>query len=408
MVERPPAAAIASQFSDTRRHMFPRAETASVCMAALLGWRSIAWMMATCPCPDTMDVLHWSLPEIDARKKQACFATPASVMWLPSAAMASGSESRAASAEHIWSVTASRESVASSSARCAGVSLYSGFFAAFSSSGATLSSTAIFACSRPLEVRARASSERVVVRSAPHAAKKVAGVSAKRFIAGTITFISFADATNCCRWCSCTSIAARHARKPARATPASSGWRRIMAVTAAMPRTPSCSRASPSPSTTARVSRIGVSAVAVPRTASADDTSASTAPSHRISGIWSLSFWQAIRICAAASASAMLPSASTRMKCSFIMPPPNANSSSSSSPSSADASSAALSARRPTTAAGSSSADAPGRRLTMLERLTPCDSNCWMASASASSGGMSRSSTFSFTASSNVSCDMRA
>ena len=31
----------------------------------------IAWMMATWPCACTMEVLHWSLPEMLARKKQA-------------------------------------------------------------------------------------------------------------------------------------------------------------------------------------------------------------------------------------------------------------------------------------------------------------------------------------------------
>ena len=36
------------------------------------GGRSLAWMMATWPCARTMEVLHWSLPEILARKKQAC------------------------------------------------------------------------------------------------------------------------------------------------------------------------------------------------------------------------------------------------------------------------------------------------------------------------------------------------
>ena len=82
MAGRPPASAMAVQLFGMRRHMLPSAETASVCMAALLGWRFMAWMMAMWPCDATIEPLHWSLPEIDARKKHACLATPASVMWL--------------------------------------------------------------------------------------------------------------------------------------------------------------------------------------------------------------------------------------------------------------------------------------------------------------------------------------
>merc|ERR1719473_1153261 len=90
--------------------------------------------------------------------------------------------------------------------------------------------------------------------------------------------------------------------KPDRTTPASSGWRRRMAVRAATPRCPSVSRPSGSSSTTARASRMGASAEGTWRTASAADTSASAAPLRVTSDSSSLFFWHAVRSAAACSA----------------------------------------------------------------------------------------------------------
>eukprot|EP00965_Chrysotila_dentata_P126557 4184365-Pleurochrysis_carterae.AAC.1 len=71
----PPAAAMATQLSGMRSAMLPKADTASVCIAAWFGCSSIAWMIATWPPADTIASLHWSLPEMLAKKKHACFAT---------------------------------------------------------------------------------------------------------------------------------------------------------------------------------------------------------------------------------------------------------------------------------------------------------------------------------------------
>eukprot|EP00966_Prymnesium_polylepis_P166675 3852758-Prymnesium_polylepis.2 len=89
-----------------------------------------------------MEPLHWSLPEIAARKKHACFATPASVMWLPNSVTARERASILARSEQIWSVTVSRESVARSSASDASV-LQIGERAAASSSGRTCDASGV-------------------------------------------------------------------------------------------------------------------------------------------------------------------------------------------------------------------------------------------------------------------------
>mmetsp|Transcript_49151 Transcript_49151/g.112709 ORF Transcript_49151/g.112709 Transcript_49151/m.112709 type:complete len:227 (+) Transcript_49151:1348-2028(+) len=57
---------------------------------------------------------------------------------------------------------------------------------------------------------------------------------------------------------------------------------------------------------------------------------------------------------------------------------------------------------------GCASRSAEGACFRMLDRSMPCASNCEIASVTASSSSMSSSSMFSVTASSNVSCEMRA
>eukprot|EP00962_Isochrysis_galbana_P058403 scaffold31485_cov112-Isochrysis_galbana.AAC.1 len=176
MAGTPPASAMAAQFSGIRSAMLPSAETASTCIDPAFGCSNIACTIAMCPCPSRICSLHLSLPEMLARKKQACLATCASVTWFASSVMASRSASILASCWQIASVTVSRDRVASSSERGPGESARRER-AASSSNGSAPSSTAALAWSCPLEVRERASSASVVARITPHAANKAPGSS---------------------------------------------------------------------------------------------------------------------------------------------------------------------------------------------------------------------------------------
>mmetsp|Transcript_30670 Transcript_30670/g.72371 ORF Transcript_30670/g.72371 Transcript_30670/m.72371 type:complete len:420 (-) Transcript_30670:136-1395(-) len=406
MAPMPPAAATASQLCGMRRHMLPMAETPSVSMAPLLGWRIIAWMMATWPCARTMEVLHWSLPEMLARKKQACLATPASVMWLPSSVMARESASMLARLAQIWSVTVRRESVASSSASGPGVWAI-GPRAAVSNGGSTPSSTACLACSRPLLTRERLSSASVEARKAPHAASSVGGSSTLALSTAHTCLRSLAELQNCWRSASCTSIAARAQCSAPRSTAGCSaccGSER-MSVMTATPRGPRRSRFSAFMRTTASASRITGSAEGLCITASAELMSASTAPWCPARITLALSDWHSERIAAADMLSFGAISAPHRRKVARILPSAYGISIVSSSSAS---SSSSIMLRTSRTTTGSSSGLPPGALWRMLLRLMPWLSNCEAASATASSASISNSSMFSCTTWSNVSCEMRA
>mmetsp|Transcript_27926 Transcript_27926/g.91073 ORF Transcript_27926/g.91073 Transcript_27926/m.91073 type:complete len:460 (+) Transcript_27926:366-1745(+) len=415
MAGMPPHSAMAAQFSGMRSAMLPSAETPSVCIDPTCACSSIACTMAMWPLPSRIDSLHLSLPEMFARKKHACLATCASVTWFASSLIASLSASIFASCWQIVSVTVRRDSVASSS-ESGPADAASGERAASSSSGSKPNSTAAFACSWPFEVRARASSASVEARTTPHAAR-IGPWSAHSVrlpclrTASTASLSTPPLLTSVWRCCSCTSIAARSAWKHARSGGPLSACTRATRTRAAQPRTPKRSLFSASISSTVSASRTSTSA-AVPAPGSActsasdPDTSESTADVAPASVVASAGPRCTSRFsAAAASPRAVAAPPRAARKVSRITPPPYRSSSLSSS---SRPSTHAARARASRTAAGSSSADAPGTRRTMLDRLMPCDVNCSTASSSASSGAMSRSSMFSLTASSNVSCEMRA
>mmetsp|Transcript_14151 Transcript_14151/g.43296 ORF Transcript_14151/g.43296 Transcript_14151/m.43296 type:complete len:297 (-) Transcript_14151:457-1347(-) len=280
----PPASAMAVQFSGMRSAMLPSAETASTCMVPTLECSSMACTMAMWPCPSRICSLHLSLPEMLARKKQACFATCASITWLASSVMARRSASILASCWQIWSVTVSRESVASNSERGPG-ELASEERAASRRRGSAPRSTAALACSWPLLVRARASSASVVARTTPHAASNAPGsfhpfsLPCSR-IASMASLSTQPDLTSVWRCCSCTSIVARIAWKQARSWAPLDAWVRATIHNAAQPLMPNRSLFSASIRRTVRHSSTCTSGAAssVRSSESAAETSESTAP----------------------------------------------------------------------------------------------------------------------------------